>query len=119
MVNFGSRLQEAMTESGMSQSELGRRLGTTSQSVNGWCLSGVIPRREILEKIPSVMGKPLYWFFMSDHEFENIVILPESKENYCIRYMDLLITFMRLSESDQASFLQKLLTTVIGSEVIP
>ncbi|CAI1603967.1 transcriptional repressor DicA [Serratia fonticola] len=67
-MNFGERLQLALQESNMSQAELSRRVGTTSQSVNGWCISGIIPRKEVLEKLPEVFGRPLYWFFMTDEE---------------------------------------------------
>lgn len=67
-MNFGARLQQALNEQGISQSELGRRVGATSQSVNGWCQSGILPRKEILEQLPQATGKPLYWFFMSDSD---------------------------------------------------
>lgn len=67
-MNFGARLQQALNEQGISQSELGRRVGATSQSVNGWCQSGILPRKEILEQLPEATGKPLYWFFMSDDD---------------------------------------------------
>ncbi|MCA6954683.1 helix-turn-helix domain-containing protein [Pectobacterium polaris] len=63
-MNFGERLQQALDEMGISQSELGRRVGATPQSVSGWCQAGILPRKEILEQLPQATGKPLYWFFM-------------------------------------------------------
>ena len=51
-MNFGVRLQRVLDEIGMSQSELGRRIGATSQSVNGWCQAGILPRKEMLEQLP-------------------------------------------------------------------
>jgi len=67
-MNFGERLQRVLNETGISQSELGRRVGATSQSVNGWCQAGILPRKDVLELLPKATGKPLYWFFMEDHE---------------------------------------------------
>ena len=67
-MNFEERLIRALEEAGISQSELGRRVGVNSQSVSGWCNAGIIPRKEKLALLPEALGKPLYWFFMSDAE---------------------------------------------------
>jgi transcriptional regulator with XRE-family HTH domain len=88
-MNFGVRLQRVLDEIGMSQSELGRRIGATSQSVNGWCQAGILPRKEMLEQLPDITGKPLYWFFMTDEDEETLqpprsediyVLTPETKK---------------------------------------
>ncbi|EKJ5235540.1 transcriptional regulator [Klebsiella pneumoniae] len=88
-MNFGVRLQRVLDEIGMSQSELGRRIGATSQSVNGWCQAGILPRKEMLEQLPDITGKPLYWFFMTDEDEETLqpprsediyVLSPETKK---------------------------------------
>ncbi|WP_241259332.1 helix-turn-helix domain-containing protein, partial [Enterobacter hormaechei] len=39
-MNFEERLQRAIDEAGISQSELGRRIGVNSQTVSHWCNSG-------------------------------------------------------------------------------
>ncbi|WP_241783844.1 helix-turn-helix domain-containing protein [Raoultella terrigena] len=67
-MNFGKRLQQAIKDLGISQAELGRRLGVKAQSVNGWCNSDILPRSEVLRLLPSVTGYPLSWFFMEDNE---------------------------------------------------
>ena len=67
-MNFENRLQQAIDEAGISQSELGRRVGVNSQSVSGWCNAGIIPRKEKLALLPQALGRPLYWFFMSEEE---------------------------------------------------
>ncbi|MDP0984000.1 transcriptional regulator, partial [Klebsiella variicola] len=59
---FGVRLLRVLVEIGMYQSELGRRIGATSQSENGWCQAGILPRKEKLEQLPDITGKPLYWY---------------------------------------------------------
>lgn len=88
-MNFGVRLQRVLDEIGISQSELGRRIGATSQSVNGWCQAGILPRKEMLEQLPDITGKPLYWFFMTDEDEETLqpprsediyVLTPETKK---------------------------------------
>ncbi|EPO9636956.1 TPA: transcriptional regulator [Klebsiella variicola subsp. variicola] len=82
-MNFGVRLQRVLDEIGMSQSELGRRIGATSQSVNGWCQAGILPRKEMLEQLPDITGKPLYWFFMTDEDEETLQ-LPRSEDIYVL-----------------------------------
>ncbi len=67
-MNFGKRLLKAINDLGISQSELARRLGVKAQSVNGWCNSDILPRSEILNRLPSATGYPLSWFFMEERE---------------------------------------------------
>lgn len=67
-MNFGKRLQRAIKDLEISQSELARRLGVKAQSVNGWCNSDILPRSEILNLLPAATGYPLSWFFMEDGE---------------------------------------------------
>ncbi|HBL7319984.1 hypothetical protein A9K82_11785 [Enterobacter kobei] len=67
-MNFGKRLQKAIKDLEISQSELARRLGVKAQSVNGWCNSDILPRSEILNLLPAATGYPLSWFFMEDCE---------------------------------------------------
>lgn len=67
-MNFGKRLQKALKDLAISQSELARRLGVKAQSVNGWCNSDILPRSEILNLLPAATGYPLSWFFMEDGE---------------------------------------------------
>ena len=67
-MNFGKRLQKAIKDLEISQSELARRLGVKAQSVNGWCNSDILHRSEILNLLPAATGYPLSWFFMEDGE---------------------------------------------------
>jgi len=79
-MNFGKRLQRAINELGISQAELGRRLGVKAQSVNGWCNSNILPRADILDQLRSATGYPLYWFFMDDEQHEDYP-LPNQNEH--------------------------------------
>lgn len=67
-MNFGKRLQKAIKDLEISQSELARRLGVKAQSVSGWCNSDILPRSEVLNLLPAATGYPLSWFFMEDGE---------------------------------------------------
>lgn len=111
MISFGSRIQQVIREMGISQSEFGRRLGATSQSVNGWCHSGSLPRKELLDKLPEISGKPLFWFFTTEYEeavFSPLLtsekLLPES------RLTQFSTLFMQLEEQQQNHLLEHLKT---------
>lgn len=93
-MKFGERLQKAIDDLGISQAELGRRLGATAQSVNGWCQAGILPRKEILEVLPSVTGKPLHWFFMDEEtpESTDVVTMPSERHARLISAFDQLPT---------------------------
>lgn len=67
-MNFGKRLQKAIKDLDISQSELARRLGVKAQSVSGWCNSDILPRSEVLNLLPAATGYPLSWFFMEEGE---------------------------------------------------
>lgn len=107
-MNFGERLQRVLNETGISQSELGRRVGATSQSVNGWCQSGILPRKDVLDLLPKATGKPLYWFFMEDEE-EGDVPLPaaqSSSPELNDRQKRLLEVFDQLPTTEQDRFIE-------------
>lgn len=107
-MNFGERLQRVLNETGISQSELGRRVGATSQSVNGWCQSGILPRKDVLDLLPKATGKPLYWFFMEDNE-EGDAPLPaaqSSSPELNDRQKRLLEVFDQLPTTEQDRFIE-------------
>ena len=104
-MNFEERLQRALDEAGISQSELGRRVGVNSQSVSGWCNSGIVPRKEKLALFPQALGKPLYWFFMSDEEEEQIAAATASKAILNQKQKALLDVFDQLPEVEQQRFI--------------
>ncbi|HFP9401523.1 TPA: helix-turn-helix domain-containing protein [Klebsiella michiganensis] len=104
-MNFEERLQRALEEAGISQSELGRRVGVNSQSVSGWCNSGIIPRKEKLALLPEALGKPLYWFFMTDEEEQSVTAVTQSKTVLNERQSKLLGVFDQLPESEQDRFI--------------
>lgn len=104
-MNFEERLQRALEEAGISQSELGRRVGVNSQSVSGWCNSGIIPRKEKLALLPEALGKPLYWFFMTDEEEQSVTAVTQSKTVLNERQSKLLEVFDQLPESEQDRFI--------------
>lgn len=57
---FKDNLRRLMAERGMSNVELGRRLGITGQAVSQWLAAdGTTPRGKRLEKIAAALGVPL------------------------------------------------------------
>ncbi|CAI1788651.1 transcriptional repressor DicA [Serratia quinivorans] len=100
---FEQRLQQALEESGMSQAELGRRVGVNSQSVSGWC-SGIFPRKDKLEMLPAVLGKPLYWFFLSEDE-EKGLTLSENNHSLTEKHMELINLFEQLPTNEQENMI--------------
>lgn len=70
-MSFENRLQQRLDELGMSQAEFGRLIKATSQSVSGWCNGHALPRKNKLDQFPTILGRPLYWFFMDDSEHES------------------------------------------------
>ncbi|HFQ6840897.1 helix-turn-helix domain-containing protein [Serratia marcescens] len=61
---FSQRLNEALTELGLSQSELARRIDVTPQAVQRWCNGYGSPRSKYLSAISKATGKPEHWFFL-------------------------------------------------------
>jgi len=104
-MNFEERLQRALDEAGISQSELGRRIGVNSQTVSHWCNAGIFPRKEKLALLPDALGKPLYWFFLSDEEERKLAATTESKTVLNTKQAALLNVFDQLPESEQDRFI--------------
>ncbi|WP_313073251.1 helix-turn-helix domain-containing protein [Atlantibacter hermannii] len=104
-MNFEERLQRALDEAGISQSELGRRIGVNSQTVSHWCNAGIFPRKEKLALLPGALGKPLYWFFLSDEEEKNLAATTDSKTVLNAKQAALLNVFDQLPESEQDRFI--------------
>lgn len=104
-MNFEERLQRAIDEAGISQSELGRRIGVNSQTVSHWCNSGIFPRKEKLILLPEALGKPLYWFFMTDEEEQYIASITQSKTVLNPHQSALLEIFDQLPEAEQDRFI--------------
>ncbi|MCF6688298.1 helix-turn-helix domain-containing protein [Raoultella terrigena] len=105
-MNFEDRLQQALDEAGISQSELARRVGVNSQSVSGWCNSGIIPRKEKLALLPEALGRPLYWFFMSEDEEKAVEAATASKTVLNDKQSRLLEVFDQLPEAEQDRFIE-------------
>lgn len=103
-MNFEERLLRALEEAGISQSELGRRVGVNSQTVSNWCNTGNFPRKEKLELFPQALGKPLYWFFMTDAEEELFKATTASKTVLNEKQKALLEVFDQLPEVEQDRF---------------
>lgn len=56
-VEIGHRLQDAIRAAGLSQNEVGRRLGTTGSSVSSWCTGRSQPSLEQLAALMELVGE--------------------------------------------------------------
>lgn len=106
-MDFGVKIRRVIKEKGITQSELGRQLGTTSQSVNGWCNFGVLPRKDILEKLPEISGRPLFWFFTTDEEDALLSsFFLKNTRGYNTEINQILILFFKLDELGKRRFIE-------------
>lgn len=58
---IAKRVNQAITESGLSMSEIGRRLGISPQSVRAWKIGKAMPSLDRLTDIARATGKSLAW----------------------------------------------------------
>lgn len=68
MMNFPLRLRKARKEAGLSQIEMGKRLGVSGQSVKEWEAGRSSPQFDRLQHIAATTGKPVAWFFLSESD---------------------------------------------------
>lgn len=76
---FNERLRTAIDDLGISQSVFAERMDTTPQSVWNWLAGVSMPRADMLDRLPAVTGRPLYWFFMTDNDTVNSLSGEESR----------------------------------------
>ena len=58
---IAKRVRQAITESGLSMSEIGRRLGISPQSVRAWKIGKAMPSIDRLADLARATGKSLAW----------------------------------------------------------
>ncbi|WP_207233582.1 LexA family transcriptional regulator [Salinicola tamaricis] len=66
-MNFANRLRHAREASGLSQSELARRLGVRQQSVQLWESTGeraTTPRAKRIKELAAILETPEEWLFL-------------------------------------------------------
>ena len=67
---IGRRVRQALAESGLSMSEVGRRLGISPQSVRAWKIGQAVPSIDRLGELSKITGKSLAWLQGSDSATE-------------------------------------------------
>lgn len=58
---IAKRVQQAIEESGLSMSEIARRMGISPQSVRAWNIGKALPSLDRMSDLAHVTGKPLAW----------------------------------------------------------
>lgn len=87
-----SRINQALTERGWSQSELARRIGVSPQSVQFWVSGKTAPRGNNLASLSSITGYPEHWFFMDDAAAESTekpIFTRISADSYLVEHLDI------------------------------
>lgn len=61
--DFIKKLKLAMLESGLTQTDLAKKIGITQSSINKWIDGTNNPKLSTLEKVAQATGKPVNYFF--------------------------------------------------------
>lgn len=64
---IATRVQQAIAESGLSMSEIGRKLGISPQSVRAWKIGKALPSLDRLSDLAQITGKSLAWIQGSEN----------------------------------------------------
>ena len=65
---IGERIKAALRDAEMSQASLGREMGITQAQVNYWVMGHRNPSIENLQKIATILDKPLDYFLATQKE---------------------------------------------------
>ena len=63
----GSRIQTARDKTGFNQSEVARRIGVKTQTLQNWENDRSEPRAEKLLRLAGVLQVPMIWLLTGDH----------------------------------------------------
>jgi transcriptional regulator with XRE-family HTH domain len=70
-------IKELWCQSGLTQSELGRKIGASRQKVHKWLSCGDKPEAEALMRLGEEFNKPMSYFFIEEETLR--VILERGK----------------------------------------
>ena len=65
---FGARLQEARSNTSLTQEDVADKLTVSTQTVRNWEAGRTEPSRSDKERLASLYGKPVEWFFGEEDE---------------------------------------------------
>ena len=68
MNDMAIRLGQALYDSGMSQKELGEKIGVNRATVNYWCNHGTWPSAKYLPAICRTLGVSADWLLFGDEK---------------------------------------------------
>ena len=68
-MNFTEKLQKLRKDKGFTQTELAEKVGVSSRSIQNYELGARYPKRDILDKLCSVLGTRIEYLVSSDDFF--------------------------------------------------
>lgn len=108
---FASGLKRAIDRAGITQTELGERIGSSRQEICRWAGGDILPRAEKIDLICNALGHtPAELFFTSDQQKtydmgkrllddDSIMQLIDSVSGLTEQQLQLLIQFLRSTKS--------------------
>lgn len=113
-MTFGEKVKELRTQKGLTQTELGKKVGVSLRTVRGWEAEGRYPRhRELYKKLAEVLGCDTSYLMTEEESF-----ITEAAEQYGSRGAQQAQAILEqtaalfaggdLSDADQIAFLNEI-----------
>lgn len=113
-MTFGEKVKELRTQKGLTQTELGKKVGVSLRTVRGWETEGRYPRhRELYKKLAEVLGCDTSYLMTEEESF-----ITEASEQYgsrgarqaqaILEQTAALFAGGDLSDTDQIAFLNEI-----------
>ena len=113
-MTFGEKVKELRTQKGLTQTELGKKVGVSLRTVRGWEAEGRYPRhRELYKKLAEVLGCDTSYLLTEEESF-----ITEAAEQYgnrgarqaqvILEQTAALFAGGDLSDADQIAFLNEI-----------
>lgn len=80
---FGDKLKELRKQHGLSQEELGRRIGVTKQSVSRY-EAGRMPTVEVMMRISDAFGVP-FESLVKDYDWSSVTVYEDESDGEIVR----------------------------------
>lgn len=108
---FQTNLNSILSDKGMKQVDLAKRLGCTEATVSNWCLGIKHPRITMIDKIATALGvstDDLLTDTSVSNEISSLNILNAVRSTYGDPACEMLKKFSRLDSVDQGKLIERI-----------